>query len=144
MRKPSGQNLWPGAAARSARRAISAPSEHDPKVVAHVNYSRRSPDGSLGVIASRARVDSAFQGHCSVRYGNLNRPAIKPRASLQRPLNTLFDVRGWWLTLDRDVIGNAYDAAQFAYRSLCRLPLILTRYLPGKAHPPTFHGHLDA
>src|SRR6516165_5261914 len=95
----------------SARRSISAPSEDHPKVVAHLSYPRRGPDCPLGLIASRARVDSAFQGNCSVRYGNLYRLAIKFRTSFQRLLNTLFDVSRLRLTLDRNIVDDTDNAA---------------------------------
>src|SRR5262249_24593837 len=44
----------------NARRSISARSEHYPKVVAQLSDPGRGPDCPLGLIASRARVDSAF------------------------------------------------------------------------------------
>src|SRR6516165_6096156 len=89
---------------RQAHGSMSDPSEHHPKVVAHLNDTRRGPDCPLGLIASRARVDSAFQGNCPVRYGNPDGLAIKLRTSLQRLLNTLFDVSRLRLTLDRNVV----------------------------------------
>src|SRR5215475_5064354 len=128
----------------SARRSSSAPSEHYPKVVAHLSDPRRGPDCPLGLIASRARVDGAFQGNCSARYDNLDRLATKLRTSFQCLLNTLFDVSRLRLTLDRNVVDDAYNAAQFAHRILGCVLLILPRDLTGKAHPPTFHRHFDA
>src|SRR6516162_574543 len=130
--------------ASSARRPINAPLEHYPEVVAHLNDPRRGPGCPLGLGASRARVDCAFQGNCSVRYGNLDRLAIKLRTSLQRVLDTLFDVSRLRLTLDRNTVDDAYNAAQFAHRVLGGGLLILPRYLTGKAHPAAFHRHFDA
>jgi len=70
--------------------------------------------------------------------------SIKLRNTFQRLLNTLFDVSGLRLRLDRNVVDDNYNAAQFAYRILGRVLLILPRYLTGKAHPPAFHRHFDA
>src|SRR6516165_8253971 len=128
----------------SARRWTSAPSERYPKVVVNLNDPRRGPDCPFGLIASRARVDSAFQCNCPVRYGNLDRLAIKLRDSFQRLLNSLFDVSRLWRTLERNVVDDSDNAAQFAHRILGRVLLILPRHLTGKAHPPAFHRHFDA
>src|SRR5215469_18781888 len=95
----------------SARRSIGAPSEHYPKVVAHLNDPRRSPDCLLGLIASHPRVHSAFQSYRSVGHGNVSGLAIELRASFQSVLDKLFDVFRLRLTFDRNVVDNAYDTA---------------------------------